>query len=153
MRPRVWQVGFPHSPALVQISLSSFKLSFVKWLWLLLCFTERDSSNRWTCAVLPSNVFILLKYMFSAFYVFWGYFIFLILVLHNVISCCNHKGILYWNWIPVPMLLMFVTVSQLPFNHRHWDCTVAVFHRSLLITGDRNLDVLSLTGRNRMYIV
>ena len=40
IRSRDWSVGLPHSPATVQVTLSSVKLSFIKRGWLLLCFTE-----------------------------------------------------------------------------------------------------------------
>jgi len=93
----------PHSPSLALIYLSSFKLSVMKWLWLLSCFMEWE---HWVCAVLYGmralsvccalwnestecmlcfhHVFILLNSMCCAFFIciLRGFFM---LVFHNVI--------------------------------------------------------------------
>ena len=48
------------------------------------------------------------------------------------------------------MILMFMMVLSLPVQNKHSDCTVAGSHRYLLIAGDHNIYIMSLTGRNHV---
>jgi hypothetical protein len=79
-----------------------------------LCFKHR------VYAVLPSHVSVFLNYMCCAFFMcsLRGFFV---LVFHNVISYCNHTGVLHCNWIPLLMILMLAMVLSLPVNHKHRD--------------------------------
>jgi hypothetical protein len=109
-----WLASYlPHSPSLALISLTSFKLSFIKWLWLLSCCME-------LCTLCFHHIFILLNYMCCAFFIciLRGFFIF---VFHNAISCCNHTGVLHFDWIPLLMILMFAMVLSLAVSHKHQD--------------------------------
>jgi hypothetical protein len=81
MRPRGWQIGFPHSPAFTQITLSSFKL------FLSLSVTDY-SHALWNAALLQSftllcyqKVFIfLLKMDICAYFA-----LFVLMTIHKVL--------------------------------------------------------------------
>ena len=95
---------------------------FIKWGWLLSCFTDWDSISCLICFVLPKSVCVLLKITSVDF------------LLFQVILCCylcvicswNQISILYWQWIAV-----FVTVLSLQVTDGHWNCTVCLLFAEL----------------------
>ena len=96
-RSHSWRVRLPHCPTIIQITLTLVRLClswsevncFVLYaMWLSL------SHLMWF--VLPEIAHILLGLNFLVFYIFWGFFTFLLLIFHKFLEQNKH-----FNPLPV----------------------------------------------------
>jgi len=101
MRPCDWWVCSPHSTNTAEITLSSVKLSFIKWGSLLSHITWYSLQH--------CNEKICFMRLFRLSYMFH---------YSHFVSSMNQRGASFWKQV-----LMFLIVVSAPVNNAHWEST------------------------------
>jgi len=123
MRPHGLRVSFPHSPAIVQITVGSvLNVSVSRWVWRLSCMMEWDILQwdilQWFSLFYAfKSVYVLLMINLHALFAFWCYYISVavfckLLELNRLVHC---------KWFLIPDVVL-VSV-----NDRHLDCSVCCY--------------------------
>jgi hypothetical protein len=114
MRPCGWWNSCCNSTGIVQITLCSVSLAFIKWGWpLLFCMEFGSPTFMWHILCFQS-VFICYRNTLSFFFCILGLFCILLLVFHVFLEPSRHFK--FWKWN-----VIFVMVFSLPLSYILWD--------------------------------